>query len=64
MSEISLVFRLEYQYIIIIIIIIIIIFTPREFFTPAFAAGLSQESEWQQQVSSGLRDSSGYSSQS
>ena len=38
-------------------------FTPWKFFTPALAGGLSQESEWQQ-VSSGLQDSSQYSSQS
>ena len=40
-----------------------VIITPCEFYTPVLADGLSQESEWQQ-VSSGLQDSSQYSSQS
>ena len=43
--------------------VIIIIVTPSEFFTPAFADGLSLESKWQQ-VSSCLQDSSEYSSRS
>ena len=41
---------------------IIIIFTHREFFTSAFADGLSLESEWQ--VSSSIQDSSQYSGRS
>ena len=44
-------------------IIVIIIITPNEFFTPAFADGLSLEDEWQQ-VSLSLQDSSYYSSRS
>ena len=38
-------------------------FIPCKFFTPMLAGGLSLESEWQQ-VLSGLRDFSQYSSQS
>ena len=44
-------------------VFILLLFTPLEFFTSAFAGGLSLEFEWQQ-ASSSTQDSSQYSGRS
>ena len=49
--------------IIIIVVVVVFVVTACEFFTPALADGLSQESEWQQ-IFSSRQDSSQYSDRS